>query len=95
MSLSLSLSLSLSPSLSLSTTLALALALALALTNSSYQVHWDVKAEALVGGDERCTDGSDAYSRARFIMRVLPFWVRLPHPYPNPLGCVSCSAAQG
>ena len=46
-------------------------------TGNAFDVHWDVKAEVLVGGDERCTDGSEAYHRARFVMQVLPFWVRL------------------
>ena len=27
-------------------------------TGNAFEVHWDVKAEVLVGGDERCTDGS-------------------------------------
>lgn len=46
-------------------------------TGNAFEVHWDVSAEALVDGDERCTDRSDTYHRARFVMQVLPFWVRL------------------
>jgi len=42
------------------------------------EVHWDASAEALVDGDDdRCTDRSDSFHRARFVMQVLPFWVRL------------------
>ena len=49
----------------------------LPLLPTNNQVHWDVRAQALAGGDERCTDGSEAYRLAHFVMQVLPFWVRL------------------
>ena len=39
-------------------------------TGNAFEVHWDVKAEVLVGGDERCTDGS-AFHLVR--VRVYPY----------------------
>jgi len=38
---------------------------------NALEVHWDASAEALVDGDDdRCTDRSDAFHRARFVMQV-------------------------
>ena len=46
-------------------------------TRNAFEVHWDARANALVGGDQRCTDGDGGYHVAHAAMQLLPFWVRL------------------